>query len=333
MTRPGSLRRGSRGEAVRDLQLRLKGAGHDPSGDEPGQFHTATDAAVRAFQASRGLAVDGICGRETWATLVESGFTLGDRMLYARRPMLRGDDVAELQRRLNTLGFDAGREDGILGDETAAALAEFQRNAGLAGDGICGRTTVAALDRLSALAAGSVASVREREELRRGPHRLAGQRVYVMAAPGLHALGDAVTRGLTDAGAITVLDASGGDDSVVATAANRFEATLFLGLRPGTDPDCACSYFSSGSFRSEAGFRIAAALHGELAGVLDTGPEANGRSYGLLRETRMAAVVCELIEQGDVAAMRRLVARAGDVGRAVVRGVRRGVEQPLPDEG
>ena len=87
MTRPGSLRRGSRGEAVRDLQLRLKGVGHDPSGDEPGQFHAATEDAVRAFQAARGLAIDGICGRETWAALVESGFSLGDRMLYARRPM------------------------------------------------------------------------------------------------------------------------------------------------------------------------------------------------------------------------------------------------------
>ena len=36
--------------------------------------------------------------------------------------MLRGDDVSELQRRLNALGFDAGREDGILGPETEAAL-------------------------------------------------------------------------------------------------------------------------------------------------------------------------------------------------------------------
>ncbi len=317
---------------MRDLQLRLKGLGHDPAGDEPGRYEAATEAAVRAFQEARGLTVDGVCGRQTWAAIVESGFTLGDRMLYARRPMLRGDDVADLQRRLNTLGFDAGREDGILGDQTAAALAEFQRNAGLAGDGICGPTTVAALDRLGGLAAGSVASVREREELRRGPRRLAGQRVYVMAAPGLEVLGDAVTRGLTEAGAATVLDASGGEDSAVAAAANRFEAHLFLGLRAGTAPDCACSYFSSGSFRSEAGYRVAVALHTELARVLNVAPDTAGKAYGLLRETRMAAVVCELVERGDVAAMRQLVMRASDVGRAVVRGVRRGIEDPLRDE-
>jgi hypothetical protein len=44
----------------------------------------------------------------------------------------------------------------------------------------------------------------------------------------------------------------------------------------------------------------------------------------------MAAVVCELVERGDVAAMRNVVARAGDVSRAIVRGIRRGVEEP-PD--
>ena len=75
--------------------------------------------------------------------------------------MLRGDDVAELQRRLNALGFDAGREDGILGPETEARAVEFQRNAGLAPDGICGPATLAALDHVGSLAEGSVASVRE----------------------------------------------------------------------------------------------------------------------------------------------------------------------------
>jgi len=51
-------------------------------------------------------------------TIVESGFPLGDRLLYLHEPLLRGDDVAALQRRLNAFGFDAGREDGLLGTET-----------------------------------------------------------------------------------------------------------------------------------------------------------------------------------------------------------------------
>ena len=91
-----------------------------------------------------------------------------------------------------------------------------------------------------------------------------------------------------------------------------------------------CTYFSSGTFRSEAGFRVATAVQDELRGVLPTAPDPCGKAYGILRETRMAAVVCELVDQGDVTAMRNVVARAGDVSRAIVRGVRRGVEEP-PD--
>ncbi len=326
-----ALERGETGEAVRDLQRRLAALGHDSAPDEPGEFGPATEAAVRVFQDQRRLDVDGVCGPQTWAALVESGFSLGDRTLYFRQPMLRGDDVTELQRQLNALGFDAGREDGILGEQTADAMAEFQRNVGLAPDGFCGWTTVAALRRVGTLAAGSVASVREREMLRRGPHGLGGRRVFITAAPGFEALGDAVCRGLAEAGAGALLDSAGSDDSTTAAAANQFGAALFLALRAGAaDHRSLCTYFSSGTFRSEAGFRVAAAVQAELRGVLPTTSEPSGKAYGILRETRMAAVVCELVERGDVAAMRNVVARAGDVSRAIVRGVRRGVEEP-PD--
>jgi len=329
MTAAG-IERGAAGEAVRDLQRRLAVLGHDTSADEPGEFGPTTEAAVRSFQEQRRLDVDGVCGPQTWAALVESGFTLGDRTLYFRQPMLRGDDVAELQRQLNALGFDAGREDGILGEQTAVAVAEFQRNVGLAPDGFCGWTTVAALRRVGTLAAGSVATVREREMLRRGPHGLGGRRVFITAAPGFDALGDAVCRGLAEAGAGALLDSAGSDDSTTAAAANQFGAALVLALRAGSaDRGCVCTYFSSGTFRSEAGFRVATTVQDELRAVLQTAPEPTGKAYGILRETRMAAVVCELVERGDVTAMRNVVARAGDVSRAIVRGVRRGVgEEP-----
>ena len=114
----------------------------------PARFGAATERPCAAFQDDRGLRVDGIVGRHTWASLVESGFALGDRLLYFRQPMLRGDDVAELQRRLNALGFDAGRVDGIFGADTHRALVEFQRSTGLVADGMCGPDTVAALDRV-----------------------------------------------------------------------------------------------------------------------------------------------------------------------------------------
>jgi N-acetylmuramoyl-L-alanine amidase len=329
MTAAG-IAQGSRGEAVRDLQRRLAALGHDTAADEPGEFGTVTEAAVRAFQEQRRLDVDGVCGPQTWAAVVESGFTLGDRTLYFRQPMLRGDDVTQLQRQLNALGFDAGREDGILGEQTAVAVGEFQRNVGLAPDGFCGWTTVAALRRVGKLAGGSVASVREREMLRRGPQGLGGRRVFITAAPGFEALGDAVCRDLAETGAGALLDSAGSDDSTTAAAANQFGAALLLALRAGSAArGCQCTYFSSGTFRSEAGFRVATAVQDELRSVLATAPEPSGKAFGILRETRMAAVVCALVERGDVAAMRHVVARAGDVSRAIVRGVRRGVgEQP-----
>ena len=62
--------------------------------------------------------------------------------------MMRGDDVADLQLRLGALGFDAGRVDGILGPVTQTAIGEFQRNAGLVTDQVCGPETVEALVRL-----------------------------------------------------------------------------------------------------------------------------------------------------------------------------------------
>lgn len=327
------LRSGGSGEAVRDLQRRLLALGHQLPPEELGSFGPATERELRRFQERRSLRSDGICGRETWTALVESGFQLGDRMLYVRRPMLRGDDVSELQRRLNMLGFDAGKEDGIFGPDTAGALTEFQRNAGLGCDGIFGPDTALALGRIGelrigTLAEGSVASVREREALRRGPNRIEGRRVFLAVAPGLDALADRVMRGLLEAGALVVLDSSGSDDSALASAANRYGADLFFGLRPGDEPGCRCCFFESGQSRSEAGFHVAKAVSDELGAVLATTAHVCGRRHTALRETNMAAVLCEPAAHADVDGTRRLVTAGGDVARAIVVGIRRGVEEP-----
>ncbi len=57
-----TIRRGSSGEAVRDLQRHI-GASAD------GQFGPNTDSKVREFQRSRGLAADGVVGPKTWCKL------------------------------------------------------------------------------------------------------------------------------------------------------------------------------------------------------------------------------------------------------------------------
>jgi N-acetylmuramoyl-L-alanine amidase len=331
------LRPGSRGEPVAELQQRLRVLGFDIPADEAGVFGARTESAVRGFQAIRGIRVDGRCGPETDAELVDSGFRLGDRLLCIRRPMLRGDDVGELQRRLNALGFDAGKEDAIFGPDTEHALTEFQRNAAVTADGICGRETIAALDRLSTFAGGAVANVRERDALR-DPRALAGHRVYVSTTAGLEALAGGLVRRLRAAGAAAVLDLAPAAESEIAGAANDYRADLFLGIRTrGTDDDeprpgiaCRCCYYASatGTFRSEAGYAIATALAEGLAGVLGRDAAACGRAYTVLRETRMTAVVCEPVIEGDVTAMRALEADAHRAAEAAVAAIRRVLEQP-----
>jgi peptidoglycan hydrolase-like protein with peptidoglycan-binding domain len=113
-----------------------------------GVFLGMTREAVTAFQNERGLSEDGIVGTETWSALVDSTFTLGDRMLYLRLPHFHGSDVKELQEALNTLGFSCGYADEIFGAFTEHAVREFQRNSGQPDDGIVGPDTVRALDSL-----------------------------------------------------------------------------------------------------------------------------------------------------------------------------------------
>jgi N-acetylmuramoyl-L-alanine amidase len=117
----------------------------------------------------------------------------------------------------------------------------------------------------------------------------------------------------------------------VAAEANRYSADLFLGLRFGDIPGpSACDYFASHASRSEGGCHVARCISEELSGALGyPSAEPNGRAYAVLRETRMPAVVCQPVQADDVEGVRRLVTRAGAAGRAVVRGVQRGVEEPL----
>lgn len=62
------LRRGCRGEAVRELQERLNYLGYS-CGVVDGIFGDDTKDAVKAFQAEHGLAVDGVAGAKTWNEL------------------------------------------------------------------------------------------------------------------------------------------------------------------------------------------------------------------------------------------------------------------------
>jgi lysozyme len=62
------LAKGSRGIAVRRLQEALESLGFDARGAD-GKFGANTENAVRDFQSSRDLDVDGIVGADVWAAL------------------------------------------------------------------------------------------------------------------------------------------------------------------------------------------------------------------------------------------------------------------------
>jgi N-acetylmuramoyl-L-alanine amidase len=264
--------------------------------DDEGTFAAGTKAAVEAFQHLRGLRVDGVCGAQTWEAVVEAGLRAGDRFLYLRRPMLRGDDVAELQRRLSALGFDTGRVDGIFGELTARALAEFQRNAGLPVDGILGASTFLELRRVAPRHPEShlVSSVRDRDRLRRAPRTLLHRRVAVGEEGGLDVLVAAVRRALAPTGAL-VVPLLHPDGSARAAAANNAKAEVYLGLRLHDRAACSAAYYAGYSVESEGGRRLAELVSTRGAAVLEVACEGvHGMSLAVLRETRMPAVVCEV---------------------------------------
>lgn len=335
---PEALRPGTDGQGVRDLQRRLRGLGYVID-DADGTFGASTEAAVRAFQTVRGIRVDGVCGDETWTTLRESRYRLGDRLLCIRQPMVRGDDVGALQARLNALGFDAGKEDAIFGPDTERALVEFQRNAGITADGICGRETLEHLERLGTYAGGAVAVVRERDALR-DARDLVGQRVYVTASADLAPLAHHLVDRLVDAGATAHADTSTRDEAGFARAANDYDAHLFLAIRPrsaaerqleGGSAACRCCYYAAGTFRSEAGFAIAASVATRVGIALGGSGAACGRAYTVLRETRMTAVVCEPVVEGDDGAIARLAATPMVTADAIVAAIRDVLETPATD--
>ena len=316
-----TIRTGDTGEDVADVQQRLVVAGGAvDAGELGGRFGRSTEAAVRAFQQRRGLLVDGVIGPETWGELVEAGFALGDRTLYLRHPHLRGDDVRALQRRLAALGFDTGREDGIFGPRCDLAVRELQRNVGREADGIVGRDTLVALERLRPqLDAVSGSMVREAEAVSRIEASLTGARIAIdpghgpedpgrrgpggtTEAEGTHALARALAEELRRRGAIPELLREAGETPTPSERAEHAndvgaEVCISIHLNGHDDPGAegaTCFYFGTQETSSPAGQRLAELIQDELTtrvGLMDG--RVHPMAFTILRETRMPAVQVE----------------------------------------
>ena len=289
-------RLGDSGRPVRDIQDRLSALDHSCAADAAGEFNKSTFDAVTAFQRERGLASDGIVGPDTWRTLWEASYRLGDRLMYHRRPMLRGDDVSELQGRLNSLGFDAGNVDGIFGPHTRAAVTDFQHNRGMAEDGIAGPSTVRELRAVArVLPETGREAVRERQWLRSLPDSLVGTRIFLDAGcrndeESAAAWGavSAAAAAVQELGGIPVMSRS--EDTrlpvrIRSGRANRLGAGLVVSFQIATPDEPCIGFFQSEHSRSEAGRSIATAVAPRL------GLQPAGLASPILKETRAPAVV------------------------------------------
>ncbi|MBE6726155.1 MAG: peptidoglycan-binding protein [Ruminococcaceae bacterium] len=122
-----------------------------------GVWNEATERAVRAFQEMRCLPVTGLCGRETWDSVVACCSEEEERRapVFVRireteaGPGDEGDAVLWLQLILRGLEadcpFGSVPADGRYGAETEAAVRCFQRIAGLPETGRADRPTWLAL--------------------------------------------------------------------------------------------------------------------------------------------------------------------------------------------
>jgi N-acetylmuramoyl-L-alanine amidase len=290
---------GDRGEPVRDIQRRLTGLGIHLRVD--GFYGSTTVAAVREFQETRGLPADGIVGPETWRTLVDAGFRLGDRMLYRRSPMMRGDDVSRLQQSLDSLGFDAGKADGLFGPDTLRAVLDFQHNRGMTEDGFAGREVAEELLLMSkATGKPGREAVREHEWIDSLPQPIAGARIYVDPDRGESSTPDstwsAATRLASDlrlSGARVLLSRSvdtSPNQRFRAKRANRLDVQVVVSITVPLDDTEGVFYFGTQLSTSEAGKAIA--IH--LAGRLNV--PALPRAVPILKETRSPAVVIAVAE-------------------------------------
>lgn len=339
------LRRGDSGPAVAAVRERLVLTG-DLTGDNPGDgrgpshaddvFDERVEQAVKSFQQRRGLIVDGVVGRSTYAVLDGARWTLGDRVLrYIPEHFVEGDDVASLQTRLLELGFRPGKVDGIHGPETDHALRAFQGAVGLEPDGTVGPETMRAFAGLRrSVSGGSANALREREHIRRSGFSLTGRTIVL--DPG-HGGGDpgatspdgvieaelalALARqieGRLSAHGLNVVytrtsGTEGGSEEERAAFANACAADLVLSLHTdhshtGSAHGVATFFYGSdhGGW-STIGEHFADLLLREVVartGLTDC--RAHPRTWPLLRRTRMPAVRLDfgyLSHPGDAAAL------------------------------
>lgn len=322
------IRPGDRGPAVAEIRTVLTGLDLLPAGGGGDEFDAATERAVRAFQQSRGLSVDGRVGAETWRALDAARWRLGARTLYHAVPEpLIGEDVRTLQERLLEMGYDAGRADAIYGIRTSRAVAQFQREMGLKPDGACGPHTINALRRLGRKVVGGRPQwLRESDAIRQAGPTLVGRTVVIDPGHGGTDPGEVVPDGplrwteadivydlasrlegrLAAAGVRVQLTRGPAartclPDADRAQLANALGADVFISLHtdghanPAADGVATYHYGTNNGVTSATGERLAGLVQREIVartGLRDC--RTHAKAWDLLRLTKMPAVRVEV---------------------------------------
>ena len=137
-----TLRRGSTGQAVKELQQLLFHWQYY-FGLIDGVFGVQVENAVKGYQHRVFLTEDGIVGSITWQTLY-SGAPIKPILMIGSS----GNDVRIVQDVLLFNGYYFGAVDGFFGPMTKVAVIQFQTNKALPADGIVGARTWHALSKL-----------------------------------------------------------------------------------------------------------------------------------------------------------------------------------------
>lgn len=139
-----TIAKGSTGTYVKQVQEKLiqKGYSIGAYGTD-GIFGSATEQAVKNFQADNGLVADGIVGTKTWEKLGLSTNNIPSTYPGEIIGMgARGENVVKIQNELMRRGYTvSGGADGQFGSGCKAAVIQFQKDNGLSADGIVGKMT------------------------------------------------------------------------------------------------------------------------------------------------------------------------------------------------
>lgn len=299
-----------------------------PGSSAADEFDTETERAVRAFQQSRGLSVDGRVGAETWRALDAARWRLGARTLYHAVPEpLTGEDVRSLQERLLEMGYDVGRADAVYGVRTSRAVAQFQREMGLKPDGSCGPHTMRVLRRLGRKVVGGRPQwLRESDAIRQAGPTLVGRTVVIDPGHGgtdpgvvvpdgplrwteadlVHDLASRLEGRLAAAGVRVQLTRGPAPKSCLpdperAQLANSLGADVFISLHTDGHPNpeaegvATYHYGTDNGVTSATGERLAGLVQREIVartGLRDC--RTHAKTWELLRLTRMPAVRVEV---------------------------------------